>query len=87
MITNNDVVRVRYLLFYGREFPDENSARSVVVDWVSRNRYTLSLVCYTLFLASIGLANSGNGLYLKHVIAKNTKYALGVLKKLLLGYT
>lgn len=87
VITNNDVVRVRYLLFYGRQFPDENSTRSVIIDWVSRNRYTLSLVCYTLFLASIGLANSGNGMYLRHVITKQAKYAMGVVKKLLLGDT
>lgn len=87
VITNNDVVRVRYLLFYGRQFPDENSARSVIIDWVSRNRYTLSLVCYTLFLASIGLANSGNGLYLRHIITKKVKLGFEIARKWLLGDT
>lgn len=82
LITKNNMVRVRYLLFYGSRFPDENSTKSIMLSWISRHKYALSLFCYTMLLTSIGIANSGSGHYIKHLISKKATHFLDFCKKI-----
>ncbi|XP_067633976.1 protein mono-ADP-ribosyltransferase PARP16 [Eurosta solidaginis] len=67
-----ELVRVRYLLFYGSRFPndDDEPEDRHTQSWLGRNKYSLSLACYMLLLASIGMANSGSGQYWKQIISK-----------------
>lgn len=83
VITNNEIVRVRYLLFFGNRSSASNllATKNMAISWMSKNKYFLTICCYTLLLASIGIANSGNGMYIRHVISKKTSYLLDVLRK------
>lgn len=83
VITNNEIVRVRYLLFFGNRSSTSNllATKNMAISWMSKNKYFLTICCYTLLLASIGIANSGNGMYIRHVISKKTNYLLDVLRK------
>ncbi|XP_053963918.1 protein mono-ADP-ribosyltransferase Parp16 [Anastrepha ludens] len=66
-----DLVRVRHLLFYGSRFPDDDEPEEKhVSSWIGRNKYSLSLACYMLLLASISMANSGSGQYWKQIVTK-----------------
>ncbi|XP_017482922.1 PREDICTED: mono [ADP-ribose] polymerase PARP16-like, partial [Rhagoletis zephyria] len=70
-IRKPELVRVRYLLFYGSRFPDDDEPEEKrASSWLGRNKYPLSLACYMLLLASIGMANSGSGQYWKQIVSK-----------------
>uniref|UniRef100_W8BMA0 Mono (ADP-ribose) polymerase PARP16 n=1 Tax=Ceratitis capitata TaxID=7213 RepID=W8BMA0_CERCA len=66
-----ELVLIRYLLFYGSRFPDEDeSEEKRPTTWLGRNKYSISLACYMLLLASIGMANNGGGQYWKQILSK-----------------
>ncbi|XP_011204890.2 protein mono-ADP-ribosyltransferase Parp16 [Bactrocera dorsalis] len=78
-----DLVRIRYLLFYGSRFPDEDEPEEKrPSSWLGRNKYSLSLACYMLLLASIGVANSGSGQYWKQVLSKKAHLLLDFCRRI-----
>lgn len=81
VITNNDILRIRYLLVFSNTQKKLHTTKSIALAWISRNRYLLSVCCYTLLLTSIGVANSGNGLYIRHLISKKTSHFLELIRK------
>lgn len=69
MITNNDIVRVRYILAYG-----EHTRRllgvynSRVYRWVMTHKAATTLIMYGIFLVIIG--NGQQALYIKHIVSR-----------------
>lgn len=69
VITNNEIVRLRYLLVYGQ---DERLTvqrapvpRHPFVQWILAHKSLAAIICYALALLWIGLANSRNGYYFR----------------------
>lgn len=68
VITNNEIVRVRYIIAFGEHtnrMRDENGDyNNVVLRWVNNNKAITAMVLYLIFLMLIGAANSRQFHYL-----------------------
>lgn len=64
VVTNNEIVRLRYLLVFASSpaIPNEQ------ISFASAHKALLTMVFYVVLLAGIGLANSRNGVYFRHVL-------------------
>lgn len=67
VITNNEIVRLRYLLVFA-SCPAVPNEESGTVGWLVANKALLTMVFYVVLLAAVGLANSRNGVYFRHVL-------------------
>lgn len=69
VITNNEIVRVRYILAFGEHtnrLRDENGDyNNVILRWISNNKAITAMCLYATFLVLIGAANSRQLHYLK----------------------
>ncbi|XP_064607887.1 protein mono-ADP-ribosyltransferase PARP16-like [Liolophura sinensis] len=67
VVTNNDMLRVKYLLVYGEKSSTRRSQQQT--SWFSRHKFMLLLLLYVAILAAIGLANSRSFQYqLKRIL-------------------
>lgn len=71
VITNNDIVRVRYLLIFAKP-PDKpiQTHQNPVMNWIYNNKSVATMIFYAVVLLSIGLANSRTyyGHYFRQII-------------------
>lgn len=72
IITNNDMVRLRYLVIFGREERISNQLtvpqnRSRIVNWMVNHKSILVMSFYVIVLIAIGLANNNCYVYFKQV--------------------
>lgn len=79
IISNNEIVRVRYLLIYGKDSSNYKTSISenTIWRWIANNKTMVSMCFYGLFLASLGLLNSRTGAYYRQLM---TKKAWALLK-------
>ncbi|KAJ6643018.1 Protein mono-ADP-ribosyltransferase PARP16 [Pseudolycoriella hygida] len=68
VITNNDIVRVRYLLIFAKS-PDKSMQiyRNSVINWIYNNKSVAAMIFYAIILLSVGLANSRTGQYFRQM--------------------
>lgn len=92
MITNNEIVRVRYLIVYGSEKKSKNENKTKVVTentlvkWICRHKWTTILVLYAAFLLLIGASNSRQGYYMREYMRKVTLNAIDYIKSFGFNY-
>lgn len=72
IISNNEIVRIRYLLIYGKD--SRNCKASIsensIWRWIVNNK-TMVLMCfYGLFLITLGIFNSRTGAYYRQLMTK-----------------
>lgn len=72
VITNNDIIRIRYLLVFGQKpKPEIQQFSHPIMNWAARNSSTLTVLFYVLLLISLGFANSRTAyLMRKSIIGK-----------------
>ncbi|CAK1539978.1 unnamed protein product [Leptosia nina] len=87
VVTNCDLVRVRYLLVYAKQpasmrFPTSNPNRNAggLRDWVTRHKLFSILLGYGLLLATIGFASNQPVNYYYKMILKKLDVALSNVK-------
>lgn len=68
VVTNNDIVRVRYLLIFAKP-PDKpiQSHQNPVMNWIYNNKSVATMIFYAIILISVGLANSRTGHYFRQI--------------------
>ncbi|GAB0088484.1 hypothetical protein DMENIID0001_029160 [Sergentomyia squamirostris] len=80
IVTNNDIIRVRYLLLYGQPRSKKSSSSgSSLTSWMGNNKATVLIVSYAVILLAVTLVTADNswwtpyqqmfGKYLKSVLA------------------
>lgn len=89
VITNNEIVRLRYLLVYGR---DERLAtnrdqalqthRNPLIHWIFTHKSVAAIIFYALILLWIGVSNSRYGYYLRQLFWRTTSDLFERLKSL-----
>ncbi|CAH4031117.1 protein mono-ADP-ribosyltransferase PARP16 [Pieris brassicae] len=87
LVTNCDLVRVRYLLVYAKQpasmrFPSSNTNRNAggLREWVTRHKLFSILLGYGLLLATIGFASNQPVNYYYKMILKKLDVALSNVK-------
>ncbi|XP_031769199.2 protein mono-ADP-ribosyltransferase PARP16 isoform X2 [Galleria mellonella] len=87
IVTNCDLVRLRYLLIYAKQtasmrFPTTNSNRNVggLRHWLSRHKLFSILLGYGLMLATIGFANNQPIHYYYKILLKKLDFAYSNVK-------
>lgn len=59
LITNSDLVRVRYLLVYSQEFnPTRNNESAGLLEWFRTHKLLTFMLGYVILLASVGLTHN-----------------------------
>lgn len=92
VITNNEIVRIRYLLIYGKHENVNNDqlipaeSRSATMNWILNHKPLVAMCFYTVILISIGLGNSRHGLYFRHLFWQKTLEIFQNLKNSLSSY-
>lgn len=87
VITNNEIVRIRYLLVYGR---DERIAinptgtlrahQNPLIRWIFTHKSIAAIIFYAFILLLIGITNSRNGYYLRQFFWRTTRNLFDQLK-------
>lgn len=72
IVTNNDIVRLRYLVIFGREERISKHlavtrSRSRIMNWMASHKSVLVMSFYVIVLIAIGLANNNYYVYFKQV--------------------
>lgn len=88
VITNNEIVRLRYLIVYGSEIAKldrSNSAQcnahdNTVIDWIYRHKWLTAMIIYTAILLVIGASNSRHGYYMRQYMRQATLNAINYIK-------
>lgn len=85
IINNDEIIRVRYLLFYTRNIEKITNniyyrKKSLLFDWLTKHKCFLSFCFYALLLTSIGFINSGGSLYLNYLIKKISTELIEIYK-------
>lgn len=85
VITNNEIVCVRYLLIFADDQPNMGDvsvvARHPILNWMHNHKGLVGMAVYAVVLMAIGAANSRNGLYLRHIFWRKAVESLEYLKK------
>lgn len=88
VITNNEIIRVRYLIVYGTEMiKSEHSNVSEcsvhensIIQWILRHKWLTAMVTYALILLIIGASNSRSGFYMRQFMRQATRNAINYIK-------
>lgn len=89
VITNNEIVRVRYLIVYGIESraPDQSDLvqynkidDNFILKWINRNKWVAAMITYAAILLIIGASNSRQGYYLRQFMHRTTLDAIDYIK-------
>ena len=83
LITNNEIVRVRYLLIYGKDVERilSQNRGNPVFNWVRNHKTVCTMCLYAMFLLTISMTNNRNGQYIKQVIIRKTMDIVETFKK------
>lgn len=81
VITNNDIVRVRYLLMFAKP-PDKpiQAHQNVLMNWIYNNKSIATMIFYAVILLSVGLANSRTGQYFRQIFWQKVEKFISNLK-------
>ena len=94
VITNNDIIRNRYLLVFGNKHTawTENKKNTIsvqpknaVIQWILNNKAIVTMLFYVILLLSIGLANSRNGYYIRQYILTRFQNAYNYISNYFTG--
>lgn len=92
MITNNEIVRVRYLVVYGSEMTAAgnsslaqctNISENTMIKWIHRHKWIAAMITYAAILLIIGASNSRHGYYMRQYMRQATLNAIDYLKRLI----
>lgn len=75
VITNNEIIRVRYVIVYGKEnrnIKQQTVCDSKVIKWISNHKSITAMIVYAFILFIIGASNSQHGYHLKQFIRQLT---------------
>jgi len=68
LVTNNDIVRLRYLLIFARSTDKAVQIhRNRIINWIYNNKSLVTMCFYSVILISVGLVNSRTGHYFKQI--------------------
>lgn len=79
VITNNDIIRVRYLVVYGQtprmdSCDTSTQLNNVLIKWIYSHKCMAAMAAYAIILIAIGVSNSRTGYhvqqYLKQAMLK-----------------
>lgn len=71
IVTNNEIVRVRYLLVYASGPGSQLfTPRNAIMNWFGRNKMSTIFGVYMMLLVCIGFYNGSYGSYLRHILYK-----------------
>lgn len=89
VITNNEIVRVRYLIVYGSEMKTGgnsnlaqcgNFTQNTLLKWIHRHKWMAAMITYAAVLLIIGASNSRHGYYMRQYMRQATINAINYLK-------
>ncbi|XP_055686881.1 protein mono-ADP-ribosyltransferase PARP16 [Lutzomyia longipalpis] len=60
VVTNNETIRVRYLLLYAKASPRRQPNRGPIEEWMVQNKATLLIISYAFILLAVNLCSSSN---------------------------
>lgn len=82
-------MRVRYLLIFADEQPTGDVvgvARHPILNWMHNHKGLVGMAVYAVVLMLIGVANSRNGLYLRHIFWRKAVESFEYLKSSYYGF-
>ncbi|XP_037046892.1 protein mono-ADP-ribosyltransferase PARP16 [Bradysia coprophila] len=81
VITNNDIVRVRYLLMFAK-LPDKpiQIHQNALMNWIYNNKSIATMIFYAIILLSVGLANSRTGQYFRQIFWQKVEKFISSVK-------
>lgn len=81
VITNNDIVRVRYLCIFAKP-PDKplQIHRNPIMNWIYNNKSVATICFYAIILISVGVANSRTGHYFRQIIWQKAQRFISDMK-------
>lgn len=81
VITNNDIVRLRYLLIFAK-LPDKplQIHRNPILNWIYNNKSVATMCFYAIILIGIGLANSRTGQYVRQMFWQHVQKFISNVK-------
>lgn len=71
VITNNEIIRVRYLVVYGSENRTVSQApihEYRIMRWVNNHKWIAAMIAYAMILFIIGISNSRQGYFFRQFI-------------------
>lgn len=84
VITNNEIVRVRYLIVYGSEIANlarcNNAHDNAFFDWIYRHKWLTAMIIYAAILLVIGASNSRHGYYMRQYMRQATINAINYIR-------
>lgn len=97
LVTNNEIVRVRYLIVYGTDMKNSERANlpnrsrdhlaNPIVQWTLRHKWLAAMAIYAIILAILGASNSRHGHYMRKFVWKAMHKAMNYVKTLqLIGF-
>lgn len=77
VITNNEIVRLRYILVYSRNERNTsnikvNQHRNPIIKWMLEHKSLTAMFFYAIILLAIGFNNSHNGYYFRQFVSRIT---------------
>lgn len=73
VITNNEIIRIRYLVVYGSENRAVTQAsvhENRIIRWVNDNKWIAAMIAYGVILFIIGISDSRQGYFVRQFIRK-----------------
>lgn len=91
-MTNNEIVRIRYLIVYGTDVKSSERAHlatcnndyvgNTIVQWILRHKWLAAMVIYTTILAILGTSNSRHGHFMRQFVREAMHKAINYVKTL-----
>lgn len=92
LVTNNEIVRIRYLIVYGTDVKNSERANlascnsdyqgNTIVQWAHRHKWLVAMIIYTIILAILGTSNSRHGHYMRQFVRETMLKAINYVKTL-----
>lgn len=90
LVTNNEIVRVRYLIVYGTDVRNSESedlakcssvyASNPIVQWTIRHKWLAAMAIYAIILAMLGTSSSRHGHYMRQFVRNAMHKAINYVK-------
>lgn len=85
VITNNEIVRLRYLVVYGRDERitkklSQPTHRNPIINWIMSNKAVTVMCFYAVLLLAVGVGNSGYFTYFRQVVWRRAMIFLQDIK-------
>lgn len=93
LVTNNEIVRVRYLIVYGTDVKHSEHGNlatcirrehmgNAMVQWIFRHKWLAAMAVYAIILAILGASNSRHGHYMRQFVREAMLKAFNYVKGL-----